>query len=99
MKIAAIADSHYAIFTPRNLNGEISYAAGIQLVATVPNFHVLENFAAEPWRFDVCRSPMEVNDGWLTIPNRPGLGVEFKETAAFKHPYSRLICTTYIGPK
>ncbi len=87
LKIAALADSHYAAFTPHNPNGEISYAAGVQLAATVPNFYVLENFAPEPWRFEVCQNPMEVEDGWLTIPDRPGLGVEFNEEAALEHPY------------
>lgn len=86
-KIAAIADSHYAAFAPHNANGEISYAAAVQLAACVPNFLVLEHFPPEPWRFEVCRNPLGVDDGWLRIPDRPGLGVEFDETAAAAHPY------------
>lgn len=86
-KIAAIADSHYAAFAPHNANGEISYAAAVQLAACVPNFLVLEHFPPEPWRFEVCRNPLDVDDGWLRIPDRPGLGVEFDETAAAAHPY------------
>ena len=86
-KIAAIADSHYAAFAPHNANGEISYAAAVQLAACVPNFLVLEHFPSEPWRFEVCRNPLDVDDGWLRIPDRPGLGVEFDETAAAAHPY------------
>ena len=30
---------------------------------------------------------MVVEDGWLEIPDRPGLGVEFNEDAALEHPY------------
>ena len=86
-KIAAIADSHYAAFAPHNANGEVSYAAAVQLAACVPNFLVLEHFPPESWRFEVCRNPMQVADGWLQIPDRPGLGVEFDETAALSHPY------------
>ncbi len=86
-KISAIADAHYAAFAPHNANGEISYASAVQLAACVPNFLVLEHFPPEPWRFEVCRNPMEVEDGWLRIPDRPGLGVEFDETAALSHPY------------
>ena len=48
---------------------------------------VLEHFPPEPWRFDVCTNPMVVEDGWLEIPDRPGLGVEFNEEAALEHPY------------
>ena len=86
-KIAAIADAHYAAFAPHNANGEVSYASAVQLAACVPNFLVLEHFPPEPWRFEVCRNPMQVEDGWLNVPDRPGLGVEFDETAALSHPY------------
>ena len=86
-KISAIADSHYAAFAPHNANGEVSYASAVQLAACVPNFLVLEHFPPEPWRFEVCRNTMEVKDGWLRIPDRPGLGVEFDEAAALCHPY------------
>ena len=86
-KIAAIADSHYVAFAPHNPNGEVSYASSVQLAACVPNFMVLEHFPPEPWRFDVCTNPMIIEDGWLEIPDRPGLGVEFNEEAALEHPY------------
>ena len=86
-KIAAIADSHYVAFAPHNPNGEVSYASAVQLAACVPNFLVLEHFPPEPWRFDVCSNPMVIEDGWLKIPDRPGLGVDFDEEAAQDHPY------------
>ena len=86
-KIAAIADSHYAAFTPHNPNGEVSYASAVQMAACVPNFLALEHFPPEPWRFDVCSNPLVVEDGWLEVSDRPGLGVEFNEEAALEHPY------------
>ncbi len=86
-KIFAIADAHYAAVAPHNPNGEVAYAAAVQLAACIPNFLVLEHFSPEPWRIEVCPNPMTVEDGWLTIPDRPGLGIEFNEEAAAKHPY------------
>ncbi len=86
-KIAAIADSHYVAFAPHNPNGEVSYASAVQMAACIPNFLTLEHFPPEPWRFEVCANPMTVQDGWLEIPDRPGLGVEFNEDAALEHPY------------
>ena len=65
----------------------MSYAAAVQLAACIPNFLTLEHFPPEPWRFEVCSNPMKVEDGWLEIPDRPGLGVEFHEEAALDHPY------------
>ena len=86
-KIAAIADAHYVAVAPNNPNGEVAYAAAVQLAACIPNFLVLEHFPPEPWRFEVCQNPMTVENGWLQIPDRPGLGVEFNEEAAANHPY------------
>ncbi len=86
-KIAAIADAHYVAFAPHNPNGEVSYASAVQMAACIPNFLTLEHFPPEPWRFEVCANPMTVKDGWLEIPDRPGLGVEFHEEAALEHPY------------
>ena len=87
LKIAAIADSHYAAFATHNSNGEVCYAASMQIAAVVPNYFAFENFPPEPWRFEVCENYAAVEDGWLEIPDRPGLGVEFNEEAALEHPY------------
>ena len=86
-KIAAIADAQYVAFAPHNANGEVAYASAVQMAACVPNFLTLEHFPPERWRFEVCSNPMKVEDGWLEIPDRPGLGIEFHEEGAAKHPY------------
>ncbi len=86
-KIAAIADAHYAAFAPHNPNGEVAYASAIQLAACVPNFLAFEYFPPEPWRFDVCANPLNIEDGWLEVPSRPGLGVQINEEQIRKHPY------------
>ena len=43
-----IADSHYAVMTPHNPNGEVSYIAAVRIAACVPNFLALEHFPPEP---------------------------------------------------
>ncbi len=86
-KIAAIADAHYVPIAPHNPNGEVSYASAVQMAACVPNFLVLESFPPEKWAEDVCANPKVIKDGWLEIPDRPGLGVELNEEEALKHPY------------
>ena len=73
--------------SPHNPIGEVSYAAAVQMAACVPNFFALEHFPPEPWRFEVCRNDMKVEEGWVEVPDRPGLGVEFDEEAAGRHPY------------
>ena len=86
-KIAAIADTHYVAMAPHNPNGGVGNSATIQLAACIPNFLVMEHFPPEPWRNRVVSDPFVIEDGWLEIADRPGLGVEFHEEAAKERPY------------
>jgi galactonate dehydratase len=88
-KIAAIADAHYVPVAPHSPNGPIGYAATLQLAACVPNFLVLEQGPAEPWAFEIVPQSAQYRfeDGFLEIPDRPGLGVDFDEEAAANYPY------------
>jgi galactonate dehydratase len=40
-----------------------------------------------PWRDEVVDAPLEIVDGHLLPPTRPGIGVAVDEAAAAKHPY------------
>ena len=88
-KIAAIADAHYVATAPHNPNGPIGYAASLQVAACVPNFFVLEQFPAEPWAEKIVPQSAQYRfeNGFLEIPDRPGLGVDFDEEAAAEYPY------------
>ena len=86
-KIAALADTHYVAVAPHNPNGAIGNAATVQLAACIPNFLALEQFPPEPWRHRVVSDDLIIEDGWMQIPDRPGLGVDFHEEAAAEHPY------------
>jgi len=41
-----------------------------------------------PWRDAVAKPAVEVADGWVAIPDGPGLGVELDETELLKHPFA-----------
>ncbi len=86
-KIAAIADTHYVAMAPHNPNGAVGHSATVQLAASVPNFLVLEYFPPESWRESVVSDSFAIEDGWLEIADRPGLGIEFNEEEAAKRPY------------
>jgi galactonate dehydratase len=55
----------------------------------MPHFLVHECFDdfLVPWASDVFRGVPKVTNGYLTVPDAPGLGVEFDEKQAAKHPY------------
>jgi L-alanine-DL-glutamate epimerase-like enolase superfamily enzyme len=37
----------------------------------------------------VQREPIEIKDGYVELPTRPGLGVELDEAALARQPYQR----------
>ena len=86
-KIAALADTHYVAVAPHNPNGAIGNAATVQLAACIPNFLALEQFPPEPWRHHVVSDNLVIENGWVQVPDRPGLGVDFREEAAAERPY------------
>jgi mandelate racemase len=52
--------------------------ASCHLLAATPTCHWLEYV---DWASPVLKNPLEVNKGFITIPERPGLGMEWDEKA------------------
>jgi galactonate dehydratase len=75
-KIATMAEAYYIPISPHDASGPINLLAGAHVSLNVPNFYKLE---ARRVRFDFYNAflsePLEVRDGDLVVPNRPGLGV------------------------
>mgnify|MGYP001053499223 CR=1 FL=1 len=75
-KIATMAEAYYIPITPHDASGPINVLAGAHVSMTVPNFYRLE---ARRIRFDFYNAfltaPLEVRDGALIVPDRPGIGV------------------------
>ena len=75
-KIATMAEAYYIPISPHDASGPINILAGAHVSLNVPNFYKLE---ARRVRFDFYNAflsePLEVRDGDLVVPNRPGLGV------------------------
>jgi 2-dehydro-3-deoxyphosphogalactonate aldolase len=87
-KIAAIAEAHYAQLAPHVYCGPIEAAASIQLDACIPNFLIQESI--ETWggfHAELLDEPIRWEDGYLLVPDRPGIGFELNEAVARAHPY------------
>ena len=97
-KIAAEAESRYIPFAPHNPSGPVANAATLQLAATCPNFEILEIMYSDvEWRKDVTDESLEYKDGYITIPDKPGLGIEINEEECLKHPYQVHTLRHYTG--
>ena len=88
-KIADMVDAHFGVIAPHSAQGPICSAACVQLNASLPNFFIHEIFDEfnEPWEKEVLTPPMEVKNGYLEIPERPGLGTDLNIDEILKHPY------------
>ncbi len=97
-KIAAEAESRYIPFAPHNPSDPVANAATLQLAATCPNFEILEIMYSDvTWRKDVTNESLAYKDGFITIPDKPGLGIELNEEKCPEHPYTVHTLRHYTG--
>ncbi len=107
-KIAAMAEAHHIMMAPHDgSNGPVCEAAAVHVMASIPNFLILEHRANDvPWRYEVV-TELPVVDGHIAVPRRPGLGVELNEAVARAHPgvpnvaaiTERNAATMYVEPR
>ena len=83
-KIALMSELYFGSIAPHNPLGPISLAACLQVDACSPNFLVQEH-PGNPGGADLgvgyLKEPFVMNDGYIDVPTKPGLGVELDEDA------------------
>lgn len=87
-KLAAQADTYYVTVAPHNVGGQISTAAALHLAACTTNFRIQEYFNdfADSWLKEVVTGLPEVVDGYFSLPDKPGLGLELDLERVRAHP-------------
>lgn len=79
-KIAAMAEGAGLRVSPHGPTSPVGGVAAAHVCATLPNFLILEHsFGEVPWRPEVIEPPEWIERGVLSVPDRPGLGVELNE--------------------
>jgi galactonate dehydratase len=89
-KIATLAEAHHVGVVPHNPLSPVSTAACIQLAACIPNFALQEYPVGEdrPPKSEMVTTPVRHDgEGFLIIPDTPGIGIELAPDAAERHPY------------
>jgi len=85
-KIADMAHTYYVPVAPHCVVSPIGTMGSVHVCAAIPNFLVLEWHwlpRLELWRNFVKEGEI-IQKGWITVPDRPGLGVEMNDEAARK---------------
>lgn len=87
-KLAATAETHYALLAPHNVGGPVLTAANLHLAATTTNFKIQEHFNdfADEHVKQAAPGLPEVSDGAFPLPQAPGLGVELDVAFVHEHP-------------
>ena len=90
-KIAAMAESHGIMFAPHSGSlGPVAEFAALHLMAAIPNALMLERIEIDwPGRADVITPVPQTVDGFITVPDGPGLGVDIVESEIAKYPSVR----------
>lgn len=81
-KIAAMAEAHYLTIAPHNPLGPVSTAVCIHFAASTPNILILEyRIDSEGPNRELILEPLKLVDGYVEVPDTPGLGIELNEQA------------------
>ena len=90
-KIADMVDAHFGMIAPHSAQGPVCSAACVQLNASLPNFLIHEIFDEfnEGWEEEIVTNPVKVVNGYIEIPEHPGIGIDLNIEEIRKHPYQQ----------
>ncbi len=86
-RIGALAEVYYAGMAPHNPYGPVSTAACVQVDFAMPNFVIQEMVDPDVSPISMLEfvvEPLEVVDGHILPPTKPGIGVEVDEAACLR---------------
>lgn len=75
-KIGDLAEEHGAQMSIHMAESPVACMAAVHVAAATRNFMSLEVHSVDvPWWGDLIRPKLEVKDGYIDVPNAPGLGI------------------------
>jgi L-alanine-DL-glutamate epimerase-like enolase superfamily enzyme len=81
-RIAWMAYEHNILWVPHGWNTAIGLAADLHLAAAVPVARYVEYLTPSPYIEEIIIAPFKLDaEGYLPIPDRPGLGIELNREA------------------
>ncbi len=86
-KVAAMAEVYNAQMAPHLYAGPVEWAANIHFAVSIPNLLMAETIET-PFHDQLIKGSIRVEDGFVTAPTAPGLGIEVDEALARAHPYT-----------
>ena len=87
-KIADFADANGIPTAVHYAGSPVGCLANVHMIATINNFVAMENHALDmPWWQDLVQGLPKpvINQGYVTVPDTPGIGVELNDEIVKKH--------------
>ncbi len=94
LKVAHLAEAFDGFIAPHCPMSPVITAISLHLDAVCPNFLIQERLFLNDWRNEVITEPLQVKDGYLNVPSKPGWGVELDMEMVRQHP--RIVAGTPI---
>ncbi len=86
-KVAAMAEAFNVQMAPHLYAGPIEWAANLHLAASIPNILMCETIETD-FHDRLIKGAIRVEEGYITPPSGPGLGIEVDEDLARAHPFA-----------
>ena len=86
-KIAVLAEAQNVQVAPHLYAGPVEWAANLHLAAAIPNLLMVETIQT-PFHDALIGGAIQVEEGYVSPPREPGLGIAFDETFARAHPFT-----------
>jgi D-galactarolactone cycloisomerase len=84
--ICALAQGYGVLVSPHNYSSGVLLGATIQLMASVPNTHLLEIDTSDNAVYqELLIEPLRIEGGFVKVPQFPGLGVKLSEEVLKKY--------------
>ena len=88
LKIAAMAEANYITVAPHMPYGPVGVAACVNIDSSITNFLIQEYKPDDkPPRSEIIVEPIKLENGYLQLPKKPGIGIELIEDSFSKYPY------------
>ena len=100
-KIAAMAQAHHVQLAPHAVpSGPVATAAHVQIGMCTAGWDWQEHVPQfdDPRCADVVDAVVQLVDGLLVPPDRPGLGIELDDVGLLKHPPRPPVMGSALGP-
>ena len=86
-RICELAAHYDTMFSPHNYMSPLATLINAHLCAAMPNLEILEiDMDDVPWKWDLIDQRIEIENGELIVPDRPGLGANVVEEVVAAHP-------------